>query len=232
MSIHDEDIRLQVALPFVESRPEVISLPHPRSGTHEGRNWDDYGGETPEPVSTLKFFLKYLKNPTTVGALFPSGQNLAALITSEISPDMGPVLELGAGNGIFTSAILDRGVAPHDIVAVELEPSFASRLARRFPGITVVNAAAEDALCADGAAHFGAAVSGLPLLNFPWSVRQRLLHLIFEKLRPGAALYQFTYGLSAPIPKSMLRSVGLREEFLGRVYRNVPPAGVYKISRL
>ena len=234
MSIHDDDTRMRFAQTYTESRSRTAALARHLPGFGQpDRSWDLYDDETPQPVSVLKFFLKYLKSPATVGAIAPSGQSLAALITSEIGPETGPVLELGAGDGIFTGALLRRGVAPETVVAVELEPGFAKRLVRRFPDIKVVNAAAQDALASDnlGYDEFGAVISGLPLLNFPWSVRHRLLHLIFERLKPGAALYQFTYGLSAPVPKSLLRSVGLKDEFLGRVFRNIPPAAVYKITR-
>jgi len=234
MSIHDDDTRMRFAQPYTESRSRTAALARhlPAFGQADG-SWDLYEDNRFQPVSVLKFFLKYLKNPTTVGAIAPSGQSLAALITSEIGPETGPVLELGAGDGIFTGALLKRGLAPETVVAVELEPGFAERLVRRFPDIKVVNAAAEDALASDDLDYdqFGAVISGLPLLNFPWSVRHRLLHLIFERLKPGAALYQFTYGLSAPVPKSLLKSVGLQDEFLGRVFRNIPPAAVYKITR-
>ena len=234
MSIHDNETRMRYAQSYLELRPRTAAIAQhlPGFGAPD-REWDPYDDRAFQPVSVLKFFLKYLKHPTTVGAIAPSGQSLAALITSEIGPETGPVLELGAGDGIFTGAVLKRGVAPEKMVAVELEAGFAKRLVRRFPDIKVVNEAAEKAL-ADGDLgydQFGAVVSGLPLLNFPCSVRHQLLCLIFDRLKPGSALYQFTYGLSAPIPKSLLASVGLKEQFLGRVYRNIPPAAVYKITR-
>ena len=234
MSIHDDDTRMRFAQPYTESGSRTAALTRHSSGFGQAdQPWDPYEDNSFQPVSVLKFFLKYLKSPTTVGAIAPSGQSLAALITSETGPETGPVLELGAGDGIFTGALLKRGIAPENVVAVELEAGFAKRLVKRFPDIKVVNAAAEEALASDGLGYdeFGAVISGLPLLNFPWSVRHKLLSLIFQRLKPGAALYQFTYGLSAPVPKSLLKSVGLREEFLGRVFRNVPPAAVYKITR-
>ena len=234
MSVQDDDIRARFAVPFLESRAQLASLANHLLGT--GRSaplWAPYDDDEPERVSTLSFFLKYLKNPATVGAVVPSGESLATLITSEIDADTGPVLELGAGGGIFTAALLKRGVSPRDVVAVELDEVFAKRLSQRFPDITIINAPAERALRHDnlGHTHFGAAISGLPLLNFPWRARQRLLHRIFQRLRPDGALYQFTYGFGAPVSKSILQSVGLEERFLGRIFRNIPPAAVYKITR-
>jgi phosphatidylethanolamine/phosphatidyl-N-methylethanolamine N-methyltransferase len=234
MSVHDDDTRARLALPFLESRVQLVSLASQLLGSgRRERLWDQFDVDEPERVSTLSFFLKYLKNPGTVGAIAPSGQNLAALITSEIGPHTGPVLELGAGGGIFTAALLEGGVSPRDVVAIELDEAFANRLTRRFPKIEVVNAPAERALRYRdlGHAEFGAAISGLPLLNFPWRTRQRLLRLIFQRLKPGGAFYQFTYGLGLPVPRAMLRSLDLEAHFMGRVFRNIPPAAVYRITR-
>lgn len=188
-------------------------------------------GET-ETVSPLAFFLKYLQDPKTMGAVAPSGRGLAALMVSEIGPGSTPVLELGAGGGIFTEALLARGVAAEDIVAVELDQGFADRLVRKFPGIRVIHSSAEQALGIDGPLadeRFGAVISGLPLLNLPIRSRLRLIRLVFRNLRADGALYQFTYGLKSPVSRTFLDSMGLREECVGRVFRNLPPATVYRI---
>src|SRR2546427_320625 len=55
----------------------------------------------------LLFFRALACNPRSVGAIAPSGANLASLITSEITAASGPVLELGPGTGVFTEALLD-----------------------------------------------------------------------------------------------------------------------------
>ena len=80
------------------------------------------------------FFLRALAfNPRRVGAIAPSGANLASLITSEISRDSGPVLELGPGTGVFTQALLARGVKEQDLTLVEYGSDFVRRLQTRFP---------------------------------------------------------------------------------------------------
>ena len=62
--------------------------------------------------SDLQRFLRsWVGNPLRVGAIAPSGVSLAQLITSEISEESGPVLELGAGTGVFTRALLARAGA-------------------------------------------------------------------------------------------------------------------------
>ena len=67
----------------------------------------------------LLFFRALACNPRSVGAIAPSGANLASLITSEITAASGPVLELGPGTGVFTEAMLERGVRESDLTLIE-----------------------------------------------------------------------------------------------------------------
>jgi phospholipid N-methyltransferase len=43
--------------------------------------------------------------------------------------------------------------------------------------------------------------------------------------------YQFTYGLSCPVPRVVLDRLGLESARIGRAFVNVPPAAVYRIRR-
>ena len=58
----------------------------------------------------FRFFRSWVADPLRVGAVAPSGDSLSRLITQEIRPSDGPVLELGAGTGTFTRALLARGI--------------------------------------------------------------------------------------------------------------------------
>jgi len=53
----------------------------------------------------------------------------------------------------------------------------------------------------------------------------------FSYLRPGGAFYQFTYGMSCPIPRPVLDRLGLRAKLVDRALLNVPPAAVYRLTR-
>ncbi|WBX86012.1 class I SAM-dependent methyltransferase [Sphingosinicella microcystinivorans] len=179
-------------------------------------------------------FLARLRNARMVGAVAPSGKALARRIVSGINPARGPVLEVGAGTGVFTAALLARGVAPEALTAVEADPVFAALLRARFPDVEIVEGRAEDALGAGGPLadrRYADAVSGLPLLNFPPALRRRILEAIFARLAEDGALYQFTYGPRAPLGRGGLAALGLAAEPVGRVWRNLPPATVYRIRR-
>ena len=76
--------------------------------------------------------------PRTVGAIAPSGTGLANLITSEITAATGPVLELGPGTGVFTEALLARGVKENDLTLIEYGSDFMRLLQARFPRARVL----------------------------------------------------------------------------------------------
>ena len=115
----------------------------------------------------LLFFRALASSPRAVGAVVPSGANLASLITSEITAASGPVLELGPGTGVFTEALLERGVRESDLTLIEYGSDFMRLLQARFPRARVLWMDAAWMASHDLFEHpLGAVVSGLPLLNF------------------------------------------------------------------
>jgi phospholipid N-methyltransferase len=184
-------------------------------------------------MNSLSFFLQWLSDPLQVGAVAPSSQALAAVMTAEIAPESAPVIELGPGSGAFTRALLDRGIPQHQLALIEQSPKFALLLKERFPGAKV--------LCVDAAAlasidifpqeDAGAIVSGLPLLLMSPGKVGAILASAFKRLRPGGAFYQFTYGSRPPVPHAILDRLGLAATFIGRTLANIPPAAVYRIER-
>ncbi|PBB37080.1 hypothetical protein CK218_09495 [Mesorhizobium sp. WSM3879] len=179
------------------------------------------------------FFRTWLSAPLRVAAVAPSGKALARIMTQDITAETGLVVELGPGTGVFTSRLLERGVRPEDLTLVEYGAEFAQHLQSRFPRVRVLQmdaAAIGDISLQRGAA--GAVISGLPLLSMPDHKVIAILGGAFSLLRPGGAFYQFTYGPRCPVPRPILEGLELRATRIGRTLQNVPPAAVYKISRL
>ncbi len=181
----------------------------------------------------LSFLVQYLRNPKEVGALLPSGSPLANIMTREISPGHGPVLELGPGTGAFTRAILARGVKPHDLTMVETNSEFCTLLQRDFPGAHVhcMNAADISKQDLFGGRKVGAVVSGVPFLLLQPSEAKAILKAVFEVMHPDASLYQVTYGFTAPFPREVLKALDLVATHAGRTLRNAPPASCYRLKR-
>lgn len=185
------------------------------------------------PSSGWWFFLTWLRHPLRTAAVLPSGEALAAAMTAGIDPTSAPVIELGPGTGVFTRALLARGVPEERIALVELGAEFVEPLRRQFPRATLVreDASRLGALQFFGGEPAGAVVSGLPLLAMPPNTVRRVLDEAFTRLRSDGAFFQFTYGFRCPVPPPLLDRLGLRATRVGIALRNVPPAAVYRIER-
>lgn len=181
----------------------------------------------------LLFFRALASAPRSVGAIAPSGPNLANLITREISAATGPVLELGPGTGVFTKALVARGVRERDLTLVEYGSDFMRLLQMRFPHARVLwmDAAWLESSKLFEDRPFGAVISGLPLLNMSPQKVEAILTGAFSSMRSDGVFYQFTYGMLCPVGNAHLERLGLQASCMGRVLLNMPPASVYRIIR-
>ncbi|MFL2547210.1 MAG: class I SAM-dependent methyltransferase [Candidatus Rariloculaceae bacterium] len=178
-------------------------------------------------------FLKgLLREPRSVGALAPSSRFLANLLTSDIAPG-DRVIELGAGTGAITEAILNAGVCPSDLTLIEQDEEFADLLRNRFPGTSVVeaNAVSFRRHLPPRTEPVDYVVSGLPLLLFPARIKIRLVRQIFNSLTDDGCLFQFTYGVRCPISRSLRKTLGIKASLTKFTPLNIPPAFVYRITR-
>ena len=184
---------------------------------------------------TLHLLRAWLRDPRSVGALAPSGPALARLMTAHVDHAHGPVIELGPGTGVFTRALLERGLPGHRLVLVETDPVLASTLAQRYPHARVLRMDA--ARLGRSSSLFGderasAVISGLPLLSIRADKVEAIIEGVFERqLQDGGSLYQFTYGLRCPVPRVLRQRLGLEAERIGGAWLNLPPAWVWRIRR-
>lgn len=184
-------------------------------------------------TDVFPFFCALLADPRRVGAVVPSGPALARAITREISPSSAPVVELGPGTGAFTERLIARGVPEDRLALIEYGPDFARLLEERYPNARVLRMDATNLRHVDlfEDEKAGAVVSGLPLLSLSPREVMAILRGAFHHLREDGAFYQFTYGPRCPVPSAILDRLGLRASRIGRAIINVPPAGVYRITR-
>src|SRR6185295_9312698 len=90
----------------------------------------------PAPRHFRHFFRGWLRDPRSMGAVAPSGRALARLIATGVTSN-STVLELGAGTGSLTEALLAKGVQPANLYLVERDPELAAVLRKRFAGCHV-----------------------------------------------------------------------------------------------
>jgi phosphatidylethanolamine/phosphatidyl-N-methylethanolamine N-methyltransferase len=176
------------------------------------------------------FVGQVLRRPHQVVALAPSSRHLCAEMAAEIDPAGGPVIELGAGTGTITQAILDRGVAPEDLHCIEINPDFCDRLSAQFPDINVHQMSAGDLGCL-AVVGAQAVISGLPLLSMPLALQRDILRGAFQRLRPGGSYVQFTYGPKPPAARAVREELGLAWTVSDKIWWNMPPARVYRFTQ-
>lgn len=183
------------------------------------------------------FFRQWLKNPLKTAALSPSGRQLARHMIAELPPGARRVIELGGGTGVFTQAMIQHGIAPKNLLVLELNEALFCHLHSRFPDAHVVcgdarqlHKIAQDAgYLESGAAD--AIISGLGLLSMPRSMQRDIINAAFSVLAPEGCMIQFTYGPTCPVPSELLQELGLSARRASFAWRNLPPASVYVFSR-
>jgi phosphatidylethanolamine/phosphatidyl-N-methylethanolamine N-methyltransferase len=146
----------------------------------------------------------------------------------------GHVIELGAGTGEVTKALLAAGIAPEWLVLVERDRELAAFLRRHFDGLKIIEGDAAQLphlLAANGIERVATIVSCLPLLSLPAEMVRRIVRGVFEALPRGGAMVQFTYGLTPPVSKNLRRRLRITALTSRRIWRNVPPAVVWTFAR-
>ena len=178
-------------------------------------------------MSLWSFYKTLLRHPKTVGAATPSSKWLAQTIASFLDGNATQtVLELGAGTGVITQALVNKVVDSKRLIVVENSSIMANKLKNRFPDLRIIHGDAMhlEQLLSEHPTAVGTVISSLPLLSLPKRDRQRILDSICAVMSPGSTLVQFTYGLFKP---SLLEKIpALSKRTSKVVYRNIPPARV------
>ncbi len=183
------------------------------------------------------FFRQWLKNPLRVAAISPSGKQLARQMMTQLPKPCRRVIELGGGTGVFTQALLDHGMAPADLLVLELNEELHQHLAKQFSGAAVVCGDAGNLFEIAKAHGFSgedradAVISGLGLLSLPRQTQQSILQAAFDSLQPEGRFIQFTYGPINPVTREVIEALELSTRRASFSWRNVPPATVYIYQR-
>jgi phosphatidylethanolamine/phosphatidyl-N-methylethanolamine N-methyltransferase len=182
------------------------------------------------PPTPFIFVRSLILNPRAMGALAPSSPKLSQLMASLVDPTNSSVLEIGAGTGAVTRALLARNVRPDRLIIIERDPSLATFLRHEFPGVRVRCGEAvhlSRILSDESIRRVDTVVSSLPLRNLPRVDRIKTVRAMVNALEHKGQLIQYTYFAGCPIPSNRL---GLEAERLGRVWLNLPPASVWRFT--
>jgi phosphatidylethanolamine/phosphatidyl-N-methylethanolamine N-methyltransferase len=176
----------------------------------------------------IRFFKGWQRDKKGVGALLPTSSVTARRMASVIDMSSGlPVLELGAGTGVITKAILERGVKPADLVSIEYASHFYELLRKKFAGVDVRNGDVFelDTVLADRRDQmFDSVISAVPMLSFPLERRIALMKNLLARVPPGRPVIQITHGPMSPLPALPEAYEIVHYDF---VVRNLPPAQLW-----
>ncbi len=181
----------------------------------------------------LRFFKGWLDQPKAVGTPFPTSRHTGRAMASLIDMGSGlPVLEIGPGTGVITRAILNRGLPPHQLYAVECASEFADALKCDFPGVRILTGSAfelDEVLGESNETIFDCVVSAIPLLNLKMASRIQYVEDMLDRIPAGRPVIQVTYGTKSPVPPESGSFAVRRADF---ILRNVPPAHLWTYRRM
>ena len=182
------------------------------------------------------FLSAWLRSPRHVGAVAPSSIQLARALAAQIEPgDDIRVLELGPGTGTTTGALLKRGIKPSNLMILERDPRFCHELRLRFPGVRLIEGDARrinHLVPANEDSALDWVVSCLPMLALGPAAQLAILRGVLPLIQEKGQLLQFTYGPSIPFHPQVIARLPMRAERVAMVWRNIPPATVWRFVPL
>jgi phospholipid N-methyltransferase len=185
------------------------------------------------------FLAEFIRRPFLTASITPSSRHLARAMVSDLGLSAADtVVELGPGTGVFTRLIELELNPLARLICVEINPDLARRVAERFPRALVVNDSAESLArhLTDTGTGVDCVISGLPWVILSAETQRRLLEPAVRALKPGGRFATFAYSHAAWLPagrrfKALLESNFSRVEVSPHVWRNLPPAFVYRCRR-
>jgi phospholipid N-methyltransferase len=193
------------------------------------RTSEPSASQCPNPRSDFwMVFRKFVKQGSSIATPAPSGKYLVREMLKGIDFDTAQVIvELGAGTGPITAALLRR-VQPHTkLLILELDRDFCDRLRLRFPNADIIHGDAahlDQILAARGITRVDHILSGLPLPSIPHPIRKSILASAAKSLGDEGVFRQLTV---MPYVYWHFYRNYFDEVKFQLVPLNLPPAGVY-----
>jgi len=174
------------------------------------------------------FIRRWLANPLQMGSIVPSSPALCRRIVRHVRrADDEAVLELGAGTGVVSQALLAGGVPPERLIVVEIVPALAAHLRSTLAGVQVIEGDARRLpLLIPPRWHgrIGSVVCGIPLVLLSLAEQRRFIDAM-DAVAPGRGFLHYSYCVTSPLPWRK-HGLALRREAWTPL--NFPPASVWR----
>jgi phosphatidylethanolamine/phosphatidyl-N-methylethanolamine N-methyltransferase len=196
-------------------------------------------------MSLRMFAEEALADFSTTAAIAPSSPHLAAAMLKPLPLARARVaVELGAGTGVITRALLAALPPLATLVVFEINPRFYNYLKTHFsdPRLVLIQSSAENLdreLEQRGISQVDAVASSLGLGLMPDRERHTLLDRLLPFVHDQAVFTQYQYIHALQCEKGRVRRLDLRpllDQYFGSVqskliWRNLPPAFVFSCRR-
>jgi phosphatidylethanolamine/phosphatidyl-N-methylethanolamine N-methyltransferase len=176
------------------------------------------------------FFRRWLANPLQMGSIVPSSAALCRRIVAQTHyAEDEAVLELGAGTGVISKALLEGGLQPERLFVVEIVRDMANHLREQLPGANVIEGDARRLpalIPSEWHGKIGTVVVGIPLVLLPVEEQRRFIDAI-EAVAPKRGFILYSYCVTSPLPWKQHKLVAKREQWTPL---NFPPASVWRYT--
>jgi len=176
------------------------------------------------------FLRRWLANPLQMGSVVPSSPALCRRVVRQVRRTGNEgVIELGAGTGVISRALLAGGVPPERLTVVEIVPDMVRHLRCVLPGVEVIEGDARclpDLLPAAQHGQIGTVICGIPLVLLSLAEQRRFLDAM-AAVAPGRGFLHYSYCATSPLPARRHQLVAKREAWTPL---NLPPASVWRYS--
>ena len=179
------------------------------------------------------FFKRWLKHPGQLGTLAPISLRLAKKAAACIeNPQSLRIVEIGAGSGRLTRALLEHGVCPSRLKVVELDGELAAFTQKTLPHVDVIHGDASQLktlLPSKWIGNIDLVFSTIPLMCLEESMRACIINASFDVLNDKGAIFHLTYYPKSPI--SHMIPCGVHQQKMLSVVANIPPAFIWHYKK-
>jgi phosphatidylethanolamine/phosphatidyl-N-methylethanolamine N-methyltransferase len=181
----------------------------------------------------LQFLQSFLKNPMQVGAIAPSGAELAKKMIEGIEADKdNVVLEIGIGTGAITRYLQELIPNRESYLGLEIEKCFVEKLHVEFPKLNIVCGDAchtRDILSQQEFGKVSYIISGMPFVVLPEKVSDGILREVDKLMDEGCMFRTFQYFHGYNLPPARKFRQRLDDQYgkakvSSLILKNVPPA--------
>lgn len=183
------------------------------------------------------FFKQWIKHPGRLGTVAPISVKLARSAAAHVSNSGGRIVEIGAGTGRLTRALLERGVLSTNLAVVELDSALCEFLKDTLPALCLASDAPEiiegdaaflpELIPASWVGDVETVVSAIPLMYLPEDKRIAIIEAAFKVLKPGGKIIHVTYSPRSPLAFSRAYT----EERVVGLWMNIPPGFVWSYTK-